>query len=276
MAVVDEFQDTDTVQWRILRRAFGNAPSRLVLVGDPKQAIYAFRGGDVHAYLEATKEARRRLRLPVSWRADPELLEAQDAFFGGAQLGAEQIRHRPVRARPDAPRRGLAGPAVGPALTVRIADRDTSGMALTAYGRAKKPAARHFIAEDLAADHRPVALGRDDDRRSAGRSPATSPCSPAATTKRSWRAARCGPSECRRSSTAGPTSCTPTRHGTGCSCCAPWSSRRRSPGCTPSPSDPSWDGTRPGWPPPPNPSGRTSTAPSTTGPSPFVPTPPPG
>ena len=81
MAVVDEFQDTDTVQWRILRDAFGSPPCRLVLVGDPKQAVYAFRGGDVHAYLQATRGASNRRSLDVSWRSDQPLLDALDALF---------------------------------------------------------------------------------------------------------------------------------------------------------------------------------------------------
>ena len=49
--LVDEFQDTDPVQWDIVRRAFGDGGVTLVLIGDPKQAIYAFRGADVYAYL---------------------------------------------------------------------------------------------------------------------------------------------------------------------------------------------------------------------------------
>ena len=52
VALVDEFQDTDLVQWDIMRRAFGVGDgSTLVLIGDPKQAIYAFRGADVFSYL---------------------------------------------------------------------------------------------------------------------------------------------------------------------------------------------------------------------------------
>lgn len=152
MAVVDEFQDTDSVQWRILQKAFGTAPSRLVLVGDPKQAIYAFRGGDVFAYLEATKEAQHRQSLPISWRADQPLLDAQDALFAGAQLGDPSIRHRRVQARPGAERCGLRGAAVGAPLTVRIARRDSGAFALTNYGWAAKPSVRRFIAEDLAAE----------------------------------------------------------------------------------------------------------------------------
>ena len=56
--LVDEFQDTDPVQWDIMRRAFGDGGVTLVLIGDPKQAIYAFRGADVYAYLEAAPSGR--------------------------------------------------------------------------------------------------------------------------------------------------------------------------------------------------------------------------
>ncbi len=151
MAVVDEFQDTDTVQWRILERAFGEPPCRLVLVGDPKQAIYAFRGGDVFAYLEATRHARTQVRLPVSWRADRGLLRAQNAFFAGAQLGHRDIKHQEVRARDGAPERGLSGPRAGEPMTVRIVDRSCAGLPLTQDGVVTKGAARDFVAQDLAA-----------------------------------------------------------------------------------------------------------------------------
>ncbi|MCY7374248.1 MAG: UvrD-helicase domain-containing protein, partial [Spirochaetaceae bacterium] len=56
VVLVDEFQDTDPVQWTILREAF-HGHRTLVLIGDPKQAIYGFRGADVHAYLEARASA---------------------------------------------------------------------------------------------------------------------------------------------------------------------------------------------------------------------------
>ena len=151
MAVVDEFQDTDTVQWRILKAAFGAPPSRLVLVGDPKQAIYAFRGGDVHAYLEATRGATR-LGLSESWRADQPLLDGLDAFFAGAWLGGPDIAHRPLHARPGAQERRLLGPGVGAPLTVRVLDRDRGQVARTPSGFAKKDSARAFFAEDVAGE----------------------------------------------------------------------------------------------------------------------------
>ena len=152
MAIVDEFQDTDTVQWRILKAAFGMPPSRLVLVGDPKQAIYAFRGGDVHAYLQATKGATR-LGLDISWRADQPLLDALDAFFAGAQLGGSSITHRPLRARPGAEQRRLLGDGVDAPLTFRIADRASGHIVRTPRGGyAEKGSTRRFIATDVAAE----------------------------------------------------------------------------------------------------------------------------
>ena len=55
VVMVDEFQDTDPTQWEIVERAFGDGATTLVLIGDPKQAIYAFRGADVHAYLDGRR-----------------------------------------------------------------------------------------------------------------------------------------------------------------------------------------------------------------------------
>ena len=56
IVLVDEFQDTDPVQWQVLDRAF-TGHATMVLIGDPKQAIYAFRGGDVTTYLQAAETA---------------------------------------------------------------------------------------------------------------------------------------------------------------------------------------------------------------------------
>ena len=73
VVLVDEFQDTDPVQWDIMRRAFGDGDTTLVLIGDPKQAIYAFRGADVYAYLEAARPGRhaRDARGQLAQRPGP-------------------------------------------------------------------------------------------------------------------------------------------------------------------------------------------------------------
>lgn len=97
VVLVDEFQDTDPVQWDILRRAFHHAAT-LVLVGDPKQAIYGFRGADVYAYLAAREDADHRATLDQNWRSDPGVLDGLAALFAGAELGDRRISVAPVSA----------------------------------------------------------------------------------------------------------------------------------------------------------------------------------
>jgi exodeoxyribonuclease V beta subunit len=150
VVLVDEFQDTDPVQWEILERAFGDGATTLVLIGDPKQAIYAFRGADVYAYLQAAKAAGARATLDVNWRSDQGLIDAYDALFGDARLGHEGIVYRQVRAAPanQAPR--LTGAPVNSPLRVRVVQRN--GVGTTPGGYARNVAAREHIAHDLAGD----------------------------------------------------------------------------------------------------------------------------
>ncbi|GAB2476762.1 exodeoxyribonuclease V subunit beta [Jatrophihabitans fulvus] len=112
VVLVDEFQDTDPVQWEILRAAF-HEHAAMVLIGDPKQAIYAFRGADVHAYLAAAALARQHATLAHNWRSDPELLGGLDALFRGAALGDDRIRVHPVTAGHRG--RTISGADAGPA-----------------------------------------------------------------------------------------------------------------------------------------------------------------
>jgi len=84
-ALVDEFQDTDPVQFEIVERVWGGAPGPVFLVGDPKQAIYAFRGADIYAYVRALKTATALHTLDVNWRSDPDLITAVNALFAGSK-----------------------------------------------------------------------------------------------------------------------------------------------------------------------------------------------
>ncbi|OIP29969.1 MAG: hypothetical protein AUK47_26305 [Deltaproteobacteria bacterium CG2_30_63_29] len=87
VALVDEFQDTDELQWGILQRVFAGdgEGERLVVVGDPKQAIYTFRGGDVFTYQKAQAELAQAAAVPIqlaqNFRSTPRLLEVFDAIF---------------------------------------------------------------------------------------------------------------------------------------------------------------------------------------------------
>ena len=81
IALVDEFQDTDPLQLKIFARLFGAAEWPLIFVGDPKQAIYGFRGADVFAYLQARAGADTGYALLENRRSDPPLLAAVNALF---------------------------------------------------------------------------------------------------------------------------------------------------------------------------------------------------
>ena len=152
VVLIDEFQDTDPVQWEIVERAFGAGGVTLVLIADPKQAIYAFRGADVYAYLAAVKAAQTRATLRVNWRSDQALIDAHDALFGDAKLGHEGIAYRKVRAAPAHQTPRLLGAPSAEALRVRVVDRGQPSIRQTAGGFAQAKSAREYVAKDVAAD----------------------------------------------------------------------------------------------------------------------------
>lgn len=82
-ALIDEFQDTDPIQWRILQGAFGGEPPRhlLVMVGDPKQAIYRFRGGELATYRQAAEQAEARYGLVENRRSSEGLIAGLNALM---------------------------------------------------------------------------------------------------------------------------------------------------------------------------------------------------
>ena len=105
-ALIDEFQDTDVLQWKIFRKIFfeSGGANPLFLIGDPKQAIYAFRGADVETYLAARREIRAAagalVPLTANYRSTPELIAATNAildqsvrepFFTGAIRYTEPV-----------------------------------------------------------------------------------------------------------------------------------------------------------------------------------------
>ncbi|WP_127158676.1 UvrD-helicase domain-containing protein [Xanthomonas arboricola] len=129
IALVDEFQDTDDRQWAIFSNVFGEGPlaraaglePALFLIGDPKQAIYGFRGGDVRTYLAAAVTAELAPPLSHNFRSRPGVLAAIDALY--AQAGytdaflTDGIAFHPVRPGTkrldaDLQRDGAAAPAL--------------------------------------------------------------------------------------------------------------------------------------------------------------------
>lgn len=97
VVLIDEFQDTDPVQWQVFDRAFTGAAT-MVLIGDPKQAIYAFRGGDIVTYLRAAETAGTTQTLGVNYRSDEALLDRLQSLLRAAELGDERIVVHPVEA----------------------------------------------------------------------------------------------------------------------------------------------------------------------------------
>ncbi len=81
VALIDEFQDTDFSQWLIFSSLFAAPCQYLYLIGDPKQAIYKFRGADIYSYLDAQKHAQHHFTLDKNWRSHPHLVDAVNTLF---------------------------------------------------------------------------------------------------------------------------------------------------------------------------------------------------
>jgi len=147
IVMVDEFQDTDPVQWQVLERAFSKV-STLVLIGDPKQAIYAFRGGDIVTYLGAAATAGEKQTLGVNWRSDEALVTRLQAVLCGAELGDPRIVVHKVEAHHTGSR--LAGAPCTDPFRLRVVPR----AALGRRGTQKIPIddLRSFIGQDLASE----------------------------------------------------------------------------------------------------------------------------
>jgi exodeoxyribonuclease V beta subunit len=147
IVMVDEFQDTDPVQWQVIDRAFSGR-STVILIGDPKQAIYAFRGGDIVTYLRAARTAGDKRTLATNWRSDSALVDRLQAVLRGAELGDPAIVVHHV----DASHRGhrLAGAPHDDPFRLRVVRRATLGRSGTQNLPIEE--LREHIGRDLAAD----------------------------------------------------------------------------------------------------------------------------
>ncbi|QEP41773.1 exodeoxyribonuclease V subunit beta [Ectothiorhodospiraceae bacterium BW-2] len=113
VALIDEFQDTDQIQWQIFNRIYGHAAQQqlaLILVGDPKQAIYSFRGADIYTYLSAREQADAHYHLETNYRSTDPMVTAVNQLFDQAdqtqadgafrfvQAGQNRLPFEPVKA----------------------------------------------------------------------------------------------------------------------------------------------------------------------------------
>ncbi len=172
VALVDEFQDTDPLQWSILRRIYLNRQGKtLLLIGDPKQAIYSFRGADIYTYLAARETiAETPWTLDVNHRSSASLVEAVNQVFSCAQRQTEgafgfgdRLPFVAVRAKTHTEQLQLDGVAL-PALHIAIQGATETGgkesyqSALAGHAAAQvvswlhsaQCARCHFVSEGLA------------------------------------------------------------------------------------------------------------------------------
>jgi len=149
VALIDEFQDTDPVQYRIFDRVYRIADNpddcALLMIGDPKQAIYAFRGADIHTYLRARRATTgRHYTLGTNFRSSAGMVAAVNAVFQAAEArpdgqgaflfrrgGDDPLPFVPVAAQGRAESLVLDGAPAAP-LTFWLADQDAP-MAAGAY-----------------------------------------------------------------------------------------------------------------------------------------------
>ncbi|MCF6226227.1 MAG: exodeoxyribonuclease V subunit beta [Xanthomonadales bacterium] len=153
VAMIDEFQDTDAVQYRIFKTIYttiytqANAGS-LCLIGDPKQAIYSFRGGDIFTYMQAVKDADQRYSLGVNWRSSTGLVQAVNCLFSqhAGVFIQDAIQYQPVQASPNADKQRLtiAGAEPAPLLIWKLESNDqNSSNGCIRIGDARDETAAH-------------------------------------------------------------------------------------------------------------------------------------
>ena len=124
MALIDEFQDTDSAQWRIFEKLFGAGKHYFYLIGDPKQSIYRFRGADIYSYFLAREKASSVLTINKNYRSHPQLMDNLNELFEGVEIGGYLYR------RVEAARNASEG-------CIKRGQEDYSGLLLCQLGEAE-------------------------------------------------------------------------------------------------------------------------------------------
>lgn len=160
VVLVDEFQDTDPQQWQFLAAGF-HGRATMMLIGDPKQAIYRFRGGDVETYSAARASADRVIRLGTNHRSDIGVVRGIERIFGPIDLGTPSaaIKLTQINARHTLAR--IRASIDQPAEMVRI-------RAIDADDPLRIESAREKIQADLLAQVDLLLTGSYELRNSAG------------------------------------------------------------------------------------------------------------
>ncbi|MCW9718255.1 exodeoxyribonuclease V subunit beta [Avibacterium sp. 21-599] len=119
-AMIDEFQDTDAQQYQIFSKIYIEnppeqsqpTPSGFIMIGDPKQSIYKFRGADIFTYFKASQQANQRFTLKENWRSTAALIQSVNGIFDFEQPAPflfDEIQFDPVKAGKNLPHFNLNG-----------------------------------------------------------------------------------------------------------------------------------------------------------------------
>lgn len=172
MALIDEFQDTDSAQWFIFSTLFGDDTHYLYLIGDPKQAIYKFRGADIHSYFFARESAVNHLTLANNYRSHPLLVKEINRLFSSRpdpfRFGGDRLRYQPVSAAKTQDDLGLyrdGRDLCGMAYCMLQPDEDVASGRWRS-GRAGEAIRRFVVAEigRLLDTHNPVVINTGGER----------------------------------------------------------------------------------------------------------------
>lgn len=168
VAMIDEFQDTDPLQYRIFNTLYGGqAQNAMLLIGDPKQAIYAFRGADIFTYITARKQVSAHYTLGTNWRSSPAMVAGVNRLFSGTenpfifsdipfQPVASTERNQPLSLQLDG--------EIQPALRFWLAPGE--GMGVSEYQQIMAKQAANDIARWLTAGHQGKACFIDSKQQS--------------------------------------------------------------------------------------------------------------
>ena len=172
-AMIDEFQDTDGLQYGIFAKIYGEKmpKSGFMMIGDPKQAIYRFRGADIFTYLSAAANADGRFDLGKNYRSEAHVVEAVNHLFNFPEKPFiyQDIPFHPVSARDDLPR-FLLNQQIEPALRCYLSKdyslenaAQTTAIAIQQWLIASQNAQAHFGDEPLQAENIAVLVRNFDE-----------------------------------------------------------------------------------------------------------------
>ncbi len=150
--LIDEFQDTDPGQYKIFSILFTDPGTPFFMIGDPKQAIYGFRGGDIFTYMTASKACNQRFTLAKNYRSAPAMVQAVNTIFSSKDnpFGFELIPFLPVGTPDTAVDRLVCNGVPVPPATFLVVD--TQGVSGNKNGVINKSDAQDLILDILAKD----------------------------------------------------------------------------------------------------------------------------